>query len=48
PSFALKLALGEMSHTVLDSARCSAQKIMDAGFSFQHPELPGALKNLLR
>ncbi|MEM9525227.1 MAG: TIGR01777 family oxidoreductase [Bacteroidota bacterium] len=47
PSFALKIVLGEMSHTVLDSARCSAQKLLDAGFSFRHPDLPGALKDLL-
>jgi hypothetical protein len=48
PSFALKLALGEMSHTILDSCRASADKILSDGFSFQHPALAGALKNLLR
>jgi hypothetical protein len=47
PEFALKVALGEMSHTVLDSARCSAAKLESAGFRFQFPELSGALKNLL-
>lgn len=46
PAFALKLALGEMSHTVLDSAHCSAQKLLDAGFTFRHPELGGALRHL--
>jgi len=48
PAFALKIALGEMSHTVLDSARCSAEKLEGTGFSFRHPELGGALKDLLR
>lgn len=48
PAFALKLALGEMSHTVLDSTRCSPAKLEAAGFQFKHPELSGALKDLLR
>ncbi|MBC6994859.1 TIGR01777 family oxidoreductase [Neolewinella lacunae] len=47
PSFALKLAMGEMSHTVLDSCRCSAAKVQAAGFEFAHPELEGALRDLL-
>ncbi|MFT6000400.1 MAG: hypothetical protein ACI81P_002861 [Neolewinella sp.] len=48
PAFALQLALGEMSHTVLDSARCSPAKLEAEGFQFKHPELPGALEDLLR
>ena len=47
PAFAMKIAMGEMSHTVLDSARCSAKKLLDAGFEFAHPELDGALRDLL-
>lgn len=47
PVSALQVALGEMSHTILDSARCSAAKIKDAGFRFRHPELSQALENLL-
>lgn len=47
PAFALKLALGEMSHTVLDSARCSSAKLEAEGFTFKHPELTGALEDLL-
>lgn len=46
PAFAMKLAMGEMSHTVLDSARCSAEKLLEAGFKFAHPELDGALRDL--
>jgi hypothetical protein len=48
PVFALQLALGEMSHAVLDSVRLSAQKILGTGFTFEHPELKGALTDLMR
>ncbi len=47
PEAALKLALGEMSHTVLDSCKCSAAKIQGAGFRFAYPELSQALAQLL-
>lgn len=47
PAFTMKLALGEMSHTVLDSTRCSADKLQDAGFEFRFPTLMAALKDLL-
>ena len=47
PVPALKVALGEMSHTVLDSARCSAAKIEGAGYRFAYPELSQALAQLL-
>ncbi|WP_026232155.1 TIGR01777 family oxidoreductase [Neolewinella persica] len=47
PAFALKIALGEMSHTVLDSTRCSSAKLEAEGFKFKFPELEGALADLL-
>ncbi len=47
PAAAMKLAMGEMSHTVLDSVRCSAEKLLATGFAFAHPELEGALEDLL-
>lgn len=47
PVPALKLALGEMSHTVLDSCRASAAKIEGAGYRFAYPELSQALEQLL-
>ncbi|MFK8162961.1 MAG: TIGR01777 family oxidoreductase [Lewinella sp.] len=47
PAFALKIALGEMSHTVLDSTRCSSAKLTAEGFTFKFPELEGALSDLL-
>ncbi len=47
PAFALRLVLGEMSHTILDSARVSSQKIEKAGYRFEFPELKGAVSNVL-
>ena len=47
PEFAMKLAMGEMSHTVLDSARCSSAKLEKTGFVWKHPEIDGALRDLL-
>lgn len=47
PGFALKLALGEMSEVVLGGQRVLPQGARAAGYSFQYPELSGALRNLL-
>jgi uncharacterized protein (TIGR01777 family) len=47
PAFALRLALGDMADTVLNSTRCSVQKLLDAGFEFEHPDLVPALRDLL-
>lgn len=46
PSFALKLALGEMSIEVLKSTTVSDGKIRRAGFSFIYPSLDAALMQL--
>jgi uncharacterized protein len=48
PAFVLRLILGEMADIVLDSNRISAQKVLDAGFEFQHPDLEPALRNVLQ
>jgi hypothetical protein len=47
PAFGLKIALGEMSHTVLDSARCSSEKVEAQGFHFAHPEVTAAIRDIL-
>lgn len=46
PAFALRLALGEMANALLDSTRVSAQKVLDHGFTFHHPELVLAVRDL--
>ncbi len=48
PAPALYLTLGEMAHAVLDSVRCSAEKIEGTGFTFVFPELSQALEDLFR
>lgn len=47
PSFALKLALGDMASVVLGGHKVSNQKIEATGFTFQYRDLEAALKNLL-
>jgi uncharacterized protein (TIGR01777 family) len=46
PSFVLKILLGEMSIEVLKSTTVSAQKIQDAGFVFDYPEITKSLSSL--
>lgn len=46
PSFALKIALGEMSVEVLKSATVSSKKVQSAGFQFSYPTIEDAIKNL--
>jgi hypothetical protein len=48
PAFVLRLALGEMSHTILDSCQVSAAKLKDSGFTFEHPSIVPALEGLLQ
>jgi hypothetical protein len=46
PSFVLKLALGEMSNIVLGGNKVSNQKILNAGFNFQHDKLNTAIQEI--
>jgi uncharacterized protein (TIGR01777 family) len=48
PGFLLKIILGEMSIEVLKSAKVSAQKIQDAGFVFDYPNLEEAIIDLIK
>jgi uncharacterized protein len=48
PAFVLKLALGEMTESLLlDGQNVIPQKLLDAGFKFQFPKLKDALRDLL-
>ena len=47
PTFALKIRLGEMSVEVLKSATVSADKIQQAGFIFQYPDLESAISQMV-
>ncbi len=46
PSFALKLAMGEMSTIVLGSTKVAAAKIQSAGFKFEYADLQEALEKI--
>jgi len=48
PAFALRLALGELSHTMLDSTRVAPLVAPKAGYTYQFPTLPAALANAAR
>ena len=47
PSFALKLFYGELAEVVLGGNNVSNEKILNAGFVFNYPDLNSALENLL-
>lgn len=47
PSFMLKLIMGEMSTIVLDSQKLIPKHLLDDGFQFDHPEIEGAMMNLV-
>lgn len=48
PSFVLKLAMGERACLLLEGQRVIPKRLESAGFQFAHPELEGALQDLLK
>jgi uncharacterized protein (TIGR01777 family) len=46
PGFMLKLMFGEFGSILLDSQRCRPEKLLQARFAFQFPELDGALADI--
>ncbi len=48
PSFALKLAFGELSSVLLKGQRVLPQRLLDMGFAFRFPDAEAALRNLLK
>ena len=47
PSFALKIAMGEMSLAILEGRRVSSEKVQKAGFKFEYSDLKEALSNCI-
>jgi uncharacterized protein len=48
PTFALRLAMGEMADVVLNSTKVSAQKIENQGFKFAYPDFVTAIQDILK
>ncbi len=46
PAFVLRLVFGEMSAVILNSNRVSSEKLTQAGFEFQWPEINAALRDI--
>ncbi|MFC0317781.1 TIGR01777 family oxidoreductase [Olivibacter oleidegradans] len=46
PAFVLKSIMGKMSELLLDSAKVSPDKILNAGFRFTYPTIETALKHI--
>ena len=47
PTFALRMAMGEMGSVLLNSQRAIPARLMQAGFEFQYPDVDDALQHLL-
>jgi hypothetical protein len=47
PAFALKLALGGFSTEILGSKKVSPEVLLADGFTFDYPEISGALAALI-
>jgi NAD dependent epimerase/dehydratase family enzyme len=48
PGFALRVLLGEMADMLLTGQRAVPAAAHQLGYRFRHPELHGALDNILR
>ena len=47
PAFVLKAAMGEMAKVALEGQRVLPRRAQEAGFTFRHPDLEAALRDLL-
>lgn len=45
PSFVLRIALGELAEEILGSKRVLPRRLLESGYRFRYPELPGALQS---
>ncbi|MBI9074198.1 MAG: TIGR01777 family oxidoreductase [Desulfatibacillum sp.] len=48
PGFMLKMVMGEFGDTLLHGQRAVPKRLLDAGFTFKHPEIQPALEHLLK
>lgn len=48
PGFVLRTAFGDLAALLLEGSRASNKRLLATGFRFAHPELKGALEDLLR
>jgi NAD dependent epimerase/dehydratase family enzyme len=47
PAFMIRLVLGEFGSVILKGQRVIPKRLVEGGFSFRHPQLEEALRNLL-
>jgi hypothetical protein len=47
PTFGIKLAFGEMASILIEGQRVVPKKLLETGYRFRFPELPGALADVL-
>ncbi len=47
PGFIMKIIFGEMADVILEGSRISSDKIIDAGYRFEFPDLTSALKDVI-
>lgn len=47
PGFVIKLVMGEFANVLLKGQRVIPRKLMDAGYSFEFPEIKSALEDIL-
>jgi NAD dependent epimerase/dehydratase family enzyme len=48
PVFALRLALGDLSHLLLDSQRVVPKRLVESGFSYRFPSVEKAMEEVFR
>jgi len=46
PAFALKIVLGDMSKILLEGQRAIPKRLLELGYSYQYPDLEGALREI--
>ena len=48
PSFALRVAMGEAADVLIGGQRVIPKRALDAGYTFEHPEVLGALEAIVQ